>query len=178
MKIIKLNIILYLLVNCLVFSCAEPQENKKINLIDVFSNADSLFLNIREVQVGDNKIFRGVARRFVVETRETYTSEFILNKINEFVCDSILDSINIKNYNTIHLSFMKETIATKRFFKGPISDSNNPYSSEHYFFVTYYWIIPSNFFSLTINDSEEERSAGFKCEKFFQFPPAIPYSDR
>jgi len=132
---------------------------------DVLTIIDDCF-TIREIPMRIESPWDSEMKRlkifFAIETDKERVNEKIQDSIDHFVCEYI-DTVNIEDYLTFSISFLKETDETRRINgeKG-ITDSNNPISSEHYFFIEYFWK-RGTFYEKIINEYEEKEDL-FLCD--------------
>lgn len=81
--------------------------------------------------------------------------------LDNYTCKIFRDS-NFQQYDFIVLRFLKETEATISIKNRGITDTNNPYSSEHFYFAQYLWDY-KEFSSVVYNENWETLKENLPC---------------
>lgn len=77
-------------------------------------------------------------RLYAVTTKKDTADKALLHIIDSFTCN-VLDTIDIKNYRGVVIDFLKETERTKKLQNSEVTDTHNPYGSDHETLIKYIW---------------------------------------
>jgi len=157
-KEMKTQLIGFILFNLLIlFSC--NNENKDLE----YTKSDGF--TIREIPMRLESEWKGKSEInifFAVNSITKKANYNMIDSIDQYVCLNIIDTIDMSNYSSFIITFLKETENTKLITSGGISDTSNPMSSSHFVYVDYLWLYGS-FYEKRLNDWNEIIEE-FECE--------------
>jgi len=101
-------------------------------------------------------------RLYAVETNKGTADTDLVARIDSFVCTQINSVIFANQYSNLVMEFLKESDLTKKLVSNEVTDSHNPYGSDHYCLAKYFWM-NSVYQFRTINNDQLIDGKKIKC---------------